>query len=137
MHKAIILGLVLACAAAHASDWMSLGKSPQEPTKAEVFIDLASISIVSGMRRAWFKTVYVPRSAPDKTNSSRWLSYGMERTSFRCQPEEFRNDAMEFYMSDGTSTKIPRAAIPEEWAVVSPDTVLDLEMKFICAWKPK
>jgi hypothetical protein len=56
MRKAILLALLLACGAAQAEQWVSLGKI--DNGNKETFVDVSSIRIDSGIRRGSSKVVF-------------------------------------------------------------------------------
>jgi len=130
----LVLPVLLACSAARASDWVSLGKTTDG--KQEGFVDVLSIRAVGNIRRAWFKTIFVPHTMNSAGTSKKSLDYTLGREAFDCAEETHRNEAGTVYYEDGTVTSIPATNYPEPWAPVPPETVWDSEMKFLCAWKP-
>jgi len=125
--------LLLPCGAAQASNWVSLGKP--DSGIFEDFIDVSSIRIEGNVRRAWFKKVYKAHTekAPD---DGRYEESSVEKNAFNCSQEMYRIEALTVYFEDGTLYRTPAESYPIPWVPVTPDTVEDKQMKFICRWKP-
>ena len=125
MRSEILMALVLACGTAHASDWVSVGKSGDGAT--EGLVDVSTIGITDGIRRAWIKMASVHHK-----------SYTVERDAFNCEQFTIRWEAYTMYSEDGRA--IPEAqpaSFPDLWKPVPPDSMGGALMQFVCAWKPK
>jgi hypothetical protein len=135
MRKTILSALLLACGTAQAANWVSLGKT--DDGKQEIFIDGSSIRIAGHTRRVWIKTIYADHTMPGGSeNPNRWQHESMDHWAFDCREANVMLEAGIDYFEDGTSFSLPsnRAKL---WHAVAPETLFDLEMHFICAWKPK
>ena len=126
---------MLACGTAQAAEWVSITKSADG--KQEYVVDTSSIRVASDIRRAWFKTFFVPHSMQAPENPKKWWSAELSRDAFNCTEETHRNEAITIYYEDGTALVVPAETFPSPWAPVPPEAILDLEMKFLCAWKLK
>jgi hypothetical protein len=132
MKQTILLTLLLACGTARASEWVSLGKPDG---KIEVFVDVSSIQVTDIVRRAWIKYVPEHHTARGVLRAAHtWLDYQLLHVRYDCSEQTSSTDAATEYYEDGTHHAASGAA---PWTPVPPDTVLSVEMQFICAWKPK
>jgi len=134
MQKTIIPALLLACGAAQASDWVSVGTIVGGTT----YVDRSSIRVSENIRRAWIKLVYtshMKRGSGDDSN--KWRIYDLSREAFDCAQELVRTEALFVYYEDGTNYSAPPENAPPAWLPVPPDTIADIEMKLVCAWNPK
>jgi hypothetical protein len=123
MRTTILLALLIVGSAAHASEWVSLGKS--DDGKNETFVDVSDIR-VSEVRRAWIKAV-----AADSSKT-------VYREAFNCEDGTSRSEAIDTYSIDGSTTSTPDYMLRQaSWRPIRPDTTWHVVMKFICAWKPK
>jgi hypothetical protein len=121
----ILIALLLACGAAQASEWVSIGKSDNGGD--EFFADISSIGITGETRRAWIKTVFLP----DKAHS-------LERMAFNCGEGTMRWEASTLYSVDGNVMGGEAAGtFPTPWKPVPPDTAGSAIMHFVCKWKPQ
>jgi hypothetical protein len=138
MHRpatAIRLTLLLACGTAQAANLVSLGKT--DGGTREMFIDGSSIRIAGHIRRVWIKTVYAAHTMPGGSeNPNRWQRESMDHWAFDCREANVMLEAGIDYFEDGTSFSLPsnRAKL---WHAVAPETLFDVEMHFICAWRAK
>jgi hypothetical protein len=131
MHKTTMLVLLLTCGTAQASDWVAVGKSIDG---IEILIDVSSIRITGDIRRGWFK--YVPARHTLKGEGSdarRWITFTQILTEYNCNSESSRATGQLERYEDGTSFS---GRPPANWVPVAPDTVDEVGMRFICAWKP-
>ena len=135
MHRLILFSLLLACGAARASDWGSLGKSGDG--KAESLVDVASIRITGQIRLAWIKAVFSPHTTKGATKTRKWLSYFVTRQRFDCGDDTMSVEAMTEYYDDGSFDSAPAELFPSRWTPVVPDTVYSTWMQAVCAWKPE
>jgi hypothetical protein len=136
MTRAVLLALLVACGTARASEWVSLGTS--NGGKTEHFVDVSSIRVMGGIRRAWTKQSFARHTRKDSAvNSDKWELYWLTRTAFDCGNEASRTEAFTIYYEDGTHWTASMPADSEAWAPAPPDTILSAAMQFICAWKPK
>jgi hypothetical protein len=134
--RTVLLALLLACGTAQASEWVSLGKS-EDGTK-ETFIDVSSIRVVGAIRRAWFKVIYAPHAQRGSgSDANKWWNYTMEREALTCAEETFRLEGLLIYYDDGTTNSVPSISFPTSWEPVPPDTMYEVQLRFICTWKPK
>jgi hypothetical protein len=129
--------IALACGTVQASEWVSIGKS-NDGTQ-EVFVDVSSIRITGGIRRAWTKTVYAPRTTRSKSGeyANKWWSSDLSREAYNCLQETHSREALNVYFIDGDVAISPPETLPTPWQPVPPDTATYAEMQFICAWKAK
>ena len=132
MKRIILLALLLACSAAQATEWVRVGESAvsNEPT----LLDVSSIRIANGVRRAWVKTVIKPHTQRDPVEADRWVSYTLARVAINCADETYRYEAGSWYFEDGGNAN---AAFDEKWHPITPESVVQAEMEFICALKPR
>jgi hypothetical protein len=134
MRKTMMLGMLLvACGTAHAADWVSTGKGPDG---REYLADASSIKIKDGLRRVWIKTIFQPHTMRE-TADGKWWNSAVGRQAFNCDDETFRLEGLIVYFEDGTSNLTDPKSFPTQWQPVPPETGLNAEMKFICAWKAK
>jgi hypothetical protein len=136
MRKAILLALLLACRAAQAEQWVSLGKI--DNGNKETFVDVSSIRIDSGIRRGSSKVVFALHAqAGAGEYASKWVSYFSYRFAFNCADKMGRVEGMSGNFDDGT-TYIDRY-YPKPWQAVpvAPKTNWTTLMEFVCAWKSK
>jgi hypothetical protein len=134
MQKAMLV-LLLACGAARAADWVSIGKNAEGI--AEEFVDASSISVEDGVRRASVKTLYTPHLQGAGAMAAKWQSYHVTRMAFDCAKSMSRHEGETVYYDDGSTLAIPAAssAVSARWWPVRPG-MPQAEMQFICAWKP-
>jgi hypothetical protein len=131
-----MLALLLVCATAQASEWVSFGRARGEVL--EGFIDNSSIRVMGNVRRAWIKLIYAPHTVRGfEDNAKKWQSYSVSRVAYNCIEESSRTEALNIYFDDGTTLIVPSARLQPSWESAPPDTVVSAEMQFICAWKPK
>jgi hypothetical protein len=132
----MLLGLMLACGAAQAEEWVTLGKI--DNGNKETFVDVSSIRIDNGIRRGSSKVVFVSHAqAGAGEYSNKWVSYFSYQFAFSCADKMSRVEGMSGYFDDGTSY-IDRY-YPKPWRAVpmAPKTNWTTLMEFVCAWKPK
>ena len=137
MKRTVLVALLLACAAAQASQWVSLGKASDKPV--EVLADVSSIHRSGDIARAWTKFVYVRHTERGKAeNSRKWKDFALGRHAYNCSEGSFLKEALTIHYEDGSIWAEPHELIINEtWEPVPPDTVFESIMKFVCAWKPK
>jgi hypothetical protein len=123
------LVLLMVSGTAQAADWRRVGKS----NASEDFIDVSSIHVKGSIRTAWFKSTYPPHTAGP--NPKRWWRYSETFNSFDCDSGTQRSESLIVYYEDGGMGD-PQS-YPPTWEPVPPDTMIDLAMRFICAWKPE
>lgn len=129
------LTLLLACGAAQASEWVSIGKTNNG--NAEALVDVASIKVTGTMRLAWVKGV--PAHHTEKgvgSDKGKWVSYYLNRFAFDCGDDTSRIEGGMIYFDDGTNTSVPNMDFPASWEPVPPDTGLHSILDFTCSWKP-
>jgi hypothetical protein len=102
MWKIMLLALLLACCAAQAEEWVSLGKI--DNGNKETFVDVSSIRIDSGIRRGSSKVVFASHAqAGAGEYSSKWVSYFRYQFAFSCADKMGRVEGMSGYFEDGTT----------------------------------
>jgi hypothetical protein len=120
---AILVGAVLACGPAQASEWVWLAKTEG----VGLYIDVSSIVVKGDIRRAWVKYAPAHRTAPG--TALLW------HDQFDCSAWAMRGDGGVYQDADGTKQSRDRHV--GAWALVEPDTADSTLLHFICAWKPK
>ena len=136
MRTKTLLVLLLACGAAQAADWASLGKS--DDGAQEVFVDGSRIRVKAGIRQAWIETLFAPRTRRGvDENASKWQQRSIALYSYNCNDETVKIESLATYFDDGTIYTTPADSNSGPWRPVPPDTLLNAQMQFICAWKPK
>jgi hypothetical protein len=121
-------------ASSRASEWVSVGKSQNS---AEEFADVANIRVDDNIRRARIKSVYAPHSEKDPDDPSKWWTRAENQRAFNCKDGTSRRESMTVYFSDGTDFSVPAKALPTPWEPVPPDSMLNEDINFICAWKAR
>ncbi len=130
----VILGtvLILVSGTAASAEWLSIGRS--QDRKIEVFVDLASIRAERTIRRASTKYDYAPRTQEVAGHDpAKWIDYSLSQKAFNCTEEMSKTEAVTLYFEDGTTEAVPAETDPEPWKPVVPDTLLHVEMKFVCS----
>ena len=129
------LVLLLMYGSAHASEWVSIGES--EDGHQEMLVDVSSIRVASGIRRAWIKFVNAPHTVRGTgSESSKWAAYSVTNYSFNCTEGTSRAEALTTYYEDGTNYSVPNSSFSGSWTPVPPDTLVNGQLDFICAWRP-
>jgi hypothetical protein len=132
----LLLALLLTCGTAQAAQWVSIGKADDKTQ--ETFVDVSTIRTVSGIRRAWTKVVFVSHTKRgDGDDANKWADYAVYRLAFNCAEVISRTEALTIYYNDGTNWSEPPERLPEPWAPVPPETVIEEAMQFIGAWGKK
>jgi hypothetical protein len=113
---------------------------PVSTNKAETeenYVDVSSIQVTGGTRRAWVKTLVSPQSQHGVGKfATKWIAYKLSRTAFNCREETLRFEDVYIYFDDGT-VESALSATPDPWVGAPPDSVVATDMRFICAWKSK
>jgi hypothetical protein len=138
MRTTLLLALLIVGGTAQASEWKELGGNTDG--SHTVSIDVSSIRFEGALRLAWFKHQYAPslnmhdKSGPDR---DKLWSYSKVRYGFNCTNETYQMDANTIvYFMDGSSGSDPTfERLP--WKPVPPDSILEAQMQFICAWTPQ
>jgi hypothetical protein len=131
------LTLLLASGAAHAAQWVSLGRAD---AGKEAFVDVSSIRIDAEIRRGSSKVVLSPHTQNGGGDfSAKWISEISYNFAFNCVEETGRVEGFSFQFDDGTNYSDPAKHYPKPWQKVPLDTdaIWTSLMKYICAWKPK
>jgi hypothetical protein len=137
MHKTLFSALMLLVAiSAYGFDqmpskWVPIGSSQYKG--GEFLVDVAGIQVAGAIRRTWLKIIFSPHTEKlphDKT----WESSTISRDAFNCEEGTHRDESLTIYYEDGTSM-VPPDAFPGPWKSVIPNSMADIEMKFVCAWK--
>lgn len=125
--------LLLACGAALASDWVSIDKS--DDGKTETLVDRSTIRIDGLTRKVWSKLVNAPHSTRGVSDAAhKWVAFSVARMVFNCQEETTKLDSLQIYYEDGTNESVSGEP---GWRPVVPDTLMQREMQFVCAFKPE
>jgi hypothetical protein len=135
MRTKIFLALLIVGGTAHASEWVSLGKTDDG---TEAFVDVSSIRVTGAIRRAWMKTVMPPQTAKGEGSDGKekWMSSIVNRFAFNCADETSRYEATTYQFDDGTNNRADARSYPSTWQAVTPDTVWEAEMRSVCRYKP-
>jgi hypothetical protein len=130
MKRTILLALLLACGTAQAAEWQLVGADTHSTKK--FFVDASSIKVAGGVRHAWVKIIELPHQV--QTEDGKYVDYTIVRWAFNCSEATAKPEGGTEYYEDGTNlhndfhvTMMP----------VTPDSVDETLMRFICAWKPK
>jgi hypothetical protein len=136
MKRTIFFALVLTCGAAQAFVWVQAGATKDG---ARSFVDTSSIKVTGSGRQAWLKMTYPPHTRKDAGSASgKWVNYYLNHATFDCGKGMAKSEAQKIYYDDGTSSTAPAdVGNGQRWDRVTPNTVLDTVMKFVCSWKPK
>jgi hypothetical protein len=118
---------------APVAEWVSV--LTMSDGSKEVFVDVSSIHAVGGGRRAWFKHVFAAKYAPSM--SGKVIAYVLSRDAFNCDDETYRLEGDLIHFVDGTDRRPPPSDVSTGWQPVAPDTLFDIEMRFICSWATK
>jgi hypothetical protein len=136
MRKIAELVLLLACGSAQAADWVSLTKSADG--LSEHFVDISSIRIAGAVRSVWTKQVFAPHTTRGVAEDAKKReSYQLMHLVFNCSEETWRGESATVYFDDGTNWSDLNGIYRTTWQSTPPDTVLSVQMKAVCAWKPK
>ena len=134
MQKTIMMALLLACGAAQAADWVTLGKSADG--QKEAFVDVSSIRVNGNIRRAWNKLVMAAHTQKGPApNTNKWVSYIESQDFLDCMADSSSNELIYVHYEDGTTDPPAKVGVAP-WQPVPPGSMLEDEMKFVCAWKP-
>jgi|ERR1019366_9247196 hypothetical protein len=134
MKRATLLALLLACGTARASEWVPAAET--NDGKDRSYVDVSSIRIAGSIRQAWVKHVYEPPMKGMDPYPNKLASSELVRVAFDCSEETSRLEAITNHYTDG-DVGTPAASYPTPWTPVAPDSVGNVLMQFICAWKPK
>jgi len=134
--RLLITVLLLPWGAATGAEWVVVSWSVDD--KLETLVDVSSIRITGGVRRAWSKFDYAPQTRRGADhNASKWIDYSVSRYAFNCAEELSRLEALTQYFEDGTNDSVPATLLPLPWEAVLPETLQDYTMKYVCEWKPE
>jgi hypothetical protein len=124
--------LVMISGTVASEEWLNIGRS--EDGKIEVFVDVTSIRAERNIRRAWTKHDYAQRSQEVAGHDpAKWIDYSVSRKAFNCTEEMSKTEAMTLYFEDGTTESVPAEHDPEPWKRVVRETLIGVEMKFVCS----
>jgi hypothetical protein len=137
MKRIILLSLLVACGTARAAEWVSVGFTGDN--KQDNMVDVSSIRIKDGLRYAWVKVLFAPHTEPATGIFAirKFQSYQVYRLALNCAEATSRNEFINIYFEDGSNASSSPGAAANPWVPVTPDTVTDGVMKFVCAWKAK
>jgi surface-adhesin protein E len=111
MRTISLLALLIVGGTAQASEWVFVA---QGEDSVRDFVDVSSIRIADGVRRAWVKSVFTPHTKRGLADdSSKWQSSQVMRFAFNCGQELVRGESATVYYEDGPFGPIPQANI---WA---------------------
>jgi hypothetical protein len=115
-------------------EWKYIAKSS---IGTETLVDVSSIRIIDGIRRAWFKQINRPHQFPVVINGvERWTATITTLREINCAIATRHDLAHQAMYDDGTNYVTPTDFVPTSWEEIMPGTMFDAEMKFLCAWKP-
>jgi hypothetical protein len=126
--SALIGAALLGYGAAHASDWVPLGKD----LTGGIFVDVSSVRATGHTRQAWSK--FYPTQK--KTVENKMMSFLLTLRTFDCLERKSREEAMTAYFNDGTTDTVPAKSFPSEWTPVQPDSYDEAQMELLCGSKP-
>lgn|ERR1035438_1861546 len=134
MKRMILLALFLACGAAQAEEWVSIGSIDDKQT----LVDVSSIRIFGDVRTFWVKGIVAPQSREGLgIYAGTWLSYLMSREAINCAEETYREEAKLAFFQDGRSVDMTAESLKTSWTFIPPESRAQREMKLVCAWTPK
>lgn len=127
----MLLMLLLAWGTAQASEWQLVVADARLTKK--FFVDVSSIKVAGSLRHAWVKSIEVPHQV--QAEEGRYVDYTIVRWTFSCSEATAKPEAGTEYYEDGTN--LVRKDFHMAMKPVTPDSVNETLMRFICAWKPK
>ena len=113
-----------------ADDWLSIGHS--RDGLQTLYVNRSSVRVKDGIPRAWFKTIFSPRTVKGYGQRSKWMSAIISRDAFDCGRAAGRTEEATEYYDDGTSYPVPAAELRAGWSSVLPGTGLNYEMGVTC-----
>lgn len=136
---AMIVVLLLACGAAQAAEWVSVGKSTDD--SAEALVDTSTILVAGDIRRIWVKGRVAPHVQRGTGKySDRWVSEIHTLLSYNCAKQLRRTESLIVYYEDGSNSAVPTESLTMVWEPITRDIHNDTAdqtiMDFTCAWKP-
>jgi hypothetical protein len=132
----VLLASMLVCGAAHASEWVSIGRTTDG--KVELSADVSSVKISGHEGRVWLKAVPVHHTEKGAgKNASKRVEYRVNPFRFDCADETSLQEAENTCYTDGSYSGTPSFALSSLPTPVAPDSVLRAMMDFTCSWKPK
>jgi hypothetical protein len=129
--KQILLTLLLACGTAHAAEWQLVATDRHHTKK--FFADVSSIKVAGSVRHAWIKSIELPYQV--QTEEGKYVDYALVRWAFNCSEATAKPEVGTEYYEDGTN--LVRKDFHMTMKPVTPDSVNETLMRFICAWKPQ
>lgn len=124
MKKLLFIALMVPCLAS-ASNWVLIGKNNSGAT---YFIDTQSIQRSGDSVTFWEKTNLLSRTPTGELSSKVSLT-------INCRTRELISRYFMFYDDINNQGKLTSSfAVPpsEKWEPISPDSVAEAEMKFVC-----
>ena len=113
-----------------ADDWLSIGRS--KDGLQTLYVNRSSVRVRDGIPRAWFKTIFSPRTVKGYGQRNKWMSAIISRDAFDCVRAAGRTEEATEYYEDGTNYPVPAADLRAGWSSVLPGTGLNYEMGVTC-----
>lgn len=124
--------LVLISGTAASAEWLDIGRSADR--KIRVFVDVTTIHAEGNIRWALTKYDYEERTQEVASHDpAKWIDYTLYRKAVNCAEEMGRTEAITLYFEDGTTESVITEPDPEPWKPVLPETLMAVEMKFVCS----
>lgn len=131
-HVLFATTLALITGTAASAEWLDIGRSKDR--KIGVLVDVTSIRAEGNIRWASTKYDYAQRTQELAGHDpAKWIDYTLFRKAFNCAEEMRRTEAITLYFEDGTTESVPIEHDPEPWKPVVRETLIDVEMKFVCS----
>lgn len=117
-------------AAAAVDDWTSIGQSKDGLQR--LYVNRSSVRVKDGIRRAWFKTIFSPRTFKGVGQRNKWMSAITFRDAFDCEEATGRTEEATEYYDDDTKFALTAAELRAGWSSVRPGTRFNTEMGVTC-----
>jgi clan AA aspartic protease (TIGR02281 family) len=113
-----------------ADDWLSIAHS--KDGLQTLYVSRSSVLVEDGIPRAWFKTIFSPRTVKGFGQRNKWMRAIISRDAFDCGRAAGRTEEATEYYDDGTNFPVPAADLRAGWSSVLPGTGLNYEMGVTC-----
>jgi clan AA aspartic protease (TIGR02281 family) len=113
-----------------ADDWLSIAHS--KDGLQTLYVNRSSVRVEDGIPRAWFKTIFSPRTVKGFGQRNKWMTAIISRDAFDCGRAAGRTEEATEYYDDGTNFPVPAADLRAGWSSVLPGTGLNYEMGVTC-----
>jgi len=134
--RAMLLLLLCTCAAASSEHWVALAKSGGGKTR--VYIETSGVHIDGAVRSAWIRNAFKPRTRNMVgTQPDEWVSFVASHLVTDCDKRTYGEDSMYWFYGNSDKDPIPADQIAALWTWLNPVKTAELEMEFICGWKPQ